>query len=337
MSFRFFVVFAVLCIFSAVAHFVNARSVDYLRKVERIAIRAHPIVFKPSAPKQKQFGKLIWRGGLFLASKSKSFGGISGLRLDEKGEKLLAITDKGAWIRADIIYKNNRPAGLKNSLMGPLNTTKNVPLKKSRLRDSESLAFYKNDLLIGFERQHRIDVYEYMKGRPGRKLRQIKLPKAVGNFKRNKGFEAVDVIRFGKLKGQILAFAERFQTKAGYLTGWILKGGKAKPIYILQKKGFEVTDLVCLEDGGALVLERFYRASEGVKFRLRYFRADKIKPGALLAGEILLDVGNDHSIDNMEAIDVHKDPKGKIVITLMSDDNFNFFQRTLLMQFEWNR
>ena len=35
----------------------------------------------------------------------------------------------------------------------------------------------------------------------------------------------------------------------------------------------------------------------------------------------------------MEGIAVHRDAKGQTVITLISDDNFSFFQRNLLLQF----
>ena len=36
----------------------------------------------------------------------------------------------------------------------------------------------------------------------------------------------------------------------------------------------------------------------------------------------------------MEALSVHRGADGRVVLTLMSDDNFNPFQRTLLLEFE---
>ena len=38
-------------------------------------------------------------------------------------------------------------------------------------------------------------------------------------------------------------------------------------------------------------------------------------------------------IDNMEALGVHRDGAGRTILTVMSDDNFNPLQRTLLLQF----
>ncbi len=42
---------------------------------------------------------------------------------------------------------------------------------------------------------------------------------------------------------------------------------------------------------------------------------------------------NTHTVDNMEAITVHTNKHNETIITLLSDDNFNSFQKTLIMQF----
>ena len=58
----------------------------------------------------------------------------------------------------------------------------------------------------------------------------------------------------------------------------------------------------------------------------------EMKPGALVDGPTLFEADLGYEIDNMEGISVHKSG-GETVITLVSDDNFSFFQRTLLLQF----
>ena len=41
-----------------------------------------------------------------------------------------------------------------------------------------------------------------------------------------------------------------------------------------------------------------------------------------------------YQIDNMEGLTWHRSTKGEIILTLISDDNFNhFLQRTILLQF----
>jgi hypothetical protein len=95
----------------------------------------------------------------------------------------------------------------------------------------------------------------------------------------------------------------------------------------------DITDAAPLPDGGLIVLERRFRYSEGIKMRIRRVAASEIKPGALIAGDVLLDATDSLNIDNMEAIAVRRRASGETIITLMSDDNFSALQRTLIMQF----
>ena len=58
-------------------------------------------------------------------------------------------------------------------------------------------------------------------------------------------------------------------------------------------------------------------------------------PGAVLDSEVLFETDDVLEIDNMEGLAAHADAKGRTILTVISDDNFNSaFQRTLLMQFE---
>jgi hypothetical protein len=60
--------------------------------------------------------------------------------------------------------------------------------------------------------------------------------------------------------------------------------------------------------------------------------AAEVRPDATLQGNVLLEgVGGD--IDNMEAVAVHTAPDGSTRIVIASDDNFNDWQRTLLLEF----
>jgi hypothetical protein len=49
-------------------------------------------------------------------------------------------------------------------------------------------------------------------------------------------------------------------------------------------------------------------------------------------GEVLLAADRRYRIDNIEGMAVSED-NGETLITLISDDNFNFFQATLLARF----
>ena len=66
--------------------------------------------------------------------------------------------------------------------------------------------------------------------------------------------------------------------------------------------------------------------------RIRGIAADTVVAGAVLDGEVLIEAGFAQAIDNMEGMAVDTDAGGT-VLTLMSDDNRSFLQRTLLLRF----
>jgi hypothetical protein len=90
---------------------------------------------------------------------------------------------------------------------------------------------------------------------------------------------------------------------------------------------------VFLPGGDLLLLERRFSLSHGVGMRLRRIAGDSLRKGALVDGDTLMEVGLTHRIDNMEAIDAWRREDGELVISLMSDDNQSFLQRTLYLEF----
>ena len=92
-------------------------------KAEPIEITARPIAhFERGRPDVKRFGDLEFRGGLVLTSPSSHFGGWSDLIIEADGGSLLAVSDAGAWLTADIKYDGTRPAGLTNAARDPANS-----------------------------------------------------------------------------------------------------------------------------------------------------------------------------------------------------------------------
>jgi hypothetical protein len=66
-------------------------------------------------------------------------------------------------------------------------------------------------------------------------------------------------------------------------------------------------------------------------------RGQHIQPGATLVGEELLRLQYPLDVDNFEAVAVEEDPIKGIIIYIVSDDNYNALQRTLLLQFRLNK
>ena len=67
----------------------------------------------------KKGGDLQFRGGLELTSSYKAFGGLSAIRVEPDGERFIAVTDNGSWLRGRIVYDAGRPAGIADAEMAP--------------------------------------------------------------------------------------------------------------------------------------------------------------------------------------------------------------------------
>ncbi|MBS0242781.1 MAG: esterase-like activity of phytase family protein [Proteobacteria bacterium] len=216
---------------------------------------------------------------------------------------------------------------------------KGKPLDKKRDLDAESIKaldgnLTKGNVLVAFERRHRIGVFPIRNGELQAPVRYLKLPPEALKMKANSGFESVEVLKGGPYQGSIIAFSERFPGPTADHVGWMWVKGEPQRITMVDHHGFEITDAASLPDGTLLVLERRFRWTEGVKMQLRRIPVADIKPGARLDGEMLLEADMGYQIDNMEGLSVHKGPSGETVLTLISDDNFNhLLQRTLLLQF----
>jgi hypothetical protein len=311
-----------------------AEARDSFKKTTPITVTAEPFSLN-GHQRGGKIGKLRWLCGLVLRSDAPQFGGFSGLAISKDGGKLLAITDEGAWLAADLPAANGCPTSLANARMGPLLAANGKPLAPKRLSDSEGLAVLRTGDLdgsayISFERRHRIMRYTLRNGEITGAPQAVFTPQGV-KLGPNKGMEAVAVLQGGPFKGAIIAFAEDGE---GAAPGWLIVSGKAQALSIRLHGGFKITDAAALDDGGLLVLERYYQGFlSGVYVRVRHIRADGIKPGAVLDGEVLLETGGySGQVDNMEGAAVHMTADGA-VLTIVSDDNFNPMQRTLLMQF----
>ena len=305
-----------------------------------IDIAAHPIPhFLRPSPNLQRFGSLEFRGGLVLTAPSRDFGGWSGLVMDAGGRNLLSVSDGGSWLTADIAYEGERPARITNARLGPLLAADGRSLRGKREQDAESVALLdgslaRGTLLIGFERAHRIGRFEIRDREVRAPVGYLRLPPEAMRMQPNQGIEAVTVLQAGPLRGSVVAFAERFTRGSGYHTGWIWIRGEPHRIQLQDIDGFNITDAAGLPDGGLLILERYFRWTEGVKLRIRRLAPGEIAPGARLTGRTLLEADSSYEIDNMEGLAVHRGARGETVVSLISDDNFNsLLQRTIFLQF----
>ena len=309
-----------------------------LRAPTQATITVIPIDFDRENPARKTFGKLVFRAGLNLYAKSVHFGGYSAIAIDHSGRSLLALSDAGSWLRATLDYDGRLLKGLDNAVLGPILGADGKPLRSNSLRDSEGMTLAKGTTqqgtaYVSFERKHRIARYPFDAQRFGPPSDTIALPAGTKSMGANRGIEALALIRAGRLKGTLVAFAEGNSKGTGNLQGWLIGGPTPGRITLKRLGGFDVTDAAPLPDGGLVVLERRFNFREGVKMRIRRIAARELKRGASITGEVLLEANDSLNIDNMEGIAAHRGAAGETVLTLISDDNFSPLQRTLIMQF----
>jgi len=313
--------------------------------VSKVKVTARQIdSFYRSGKQTTQFGKLRFLGGLELTSDWRGFGGWSDLVVDKDGRRFLAISDEGHWLRATLQYQGLKPVGIANASRGDLHALSGRVLKGKRERDAEGAVLLdgtleNGSLLISFERIHRIGRFKALRQGIVGPSQYLTLPREVRTLKRNKGIESVGVIRAGRLKGSIIAVAERYRRARDRNSrgrpGWIFTANGTQRFYVKDRGDMDITSLAGLPGGDVLLLERRFRWSEGIKIRLRCIHTDGLRPGEVVDGKVILEAGLDFEIDNMEGLSVHRGPGGETILTLISDDNFNkLLQRTILLQFQ---
>lgn len=304
-----------------------------------IKVKSVPLTFSLFNRTKTRFGKLLWLGGLELIGKDKQFGGLSGIAIALDGKKFVAVSDQGMWVSGDIQYDGSKLKSVSNIMMSPILDANGHHFDKKYKHDAESVAPYGSKgldgkLLVAFERKQRIGRYKFGKKGFAAREKTINLPADAKQARRNKELESVG--RFPKgspLAKTIIAISERFLDKNGNIIGWLIGGSIPGRFTVKRLDDYDITDLTITPDGDLIILERYFSPLSGVKMRLRKIDTATVKPSAVLDGEVLLHSDQRNTIDNMEGLASHRAANGDIILTLISDDNFNIFQRTLLLQF----
>src|SRR5690606_2935132 len=96
---------------------------------------------------------------------------------------------------------------------------------------------------------------------------------------------------------------------------------------------FRPSDATILPEGDVLVLERRFTWIGGLASRLVRIPAADVTPGAVLRGAEVARIEPPLTVENYEGIATRRAADGTDLVYLVSDDNFNPLQRTLLMMF----
>jgi hypothetical protein len=300
-----------------------------------IEVNARPIPsFDTRDRARVRFGALEYRSGLVLTSRFRGFGGLSGWRLDAKGERFIAISDKGSWFTGRIVYQGREMTGLDDVEAAPLLGPDGRPITARGWFDSEALALDGSLAYVGLERVNQILRYDFSKGFTRARGEIVALPPAAKKLPYNKGLEALVMVpKDQPLAGTLIAISERGLDAEGNIIAFLIGGKTPGQFSVRRSLNFDVSDAVLLPSGDLLVLDRKFSWLSGIAIRIRRIPLRSLVPGAVIDGPSIFDADLGHEVDNMEGIDAHVTPEGETVLTLVSDDNFSMIQRNLLLQF----
>ncbi|MEQ1738255.1 MAG: esterase-like activity of phytase family protein, partial [Rhodoglobus sp.] len=246
-------------------------------------------------------------------------------------------SDRGNFVSGQLIYDEaGRPLSLVGVTIAPIQNTRGADLPSDFSRDSEALTIIERPdnhsvVRVGFENLTRVADFHLENGVPTGPATDVLIPEWLAGERTNDSLEAVCVApQASPVAGSTLLLTEGVVTDgahAAYLLGKNDKG----PLGYVSGASTSPTDCAFLPNGDLLVLER------GVVLisfaaRLVRIKAADVKAGAQMAGEVLYE-GTGGDLDNMEGVAVHTTPSGETRITLVSDDNFNDWERNLLLEF----
>jgi hypothetical protein len=291
-------------------------------------VNLEPFDVDSKNPERKQFGALTLLSAFQLQSKDRRFGGLSGLSIGQDG-KLYAVSDAGYWLSATIVVDpNGALKDLRDWQIAPLLMPDKTSVRRSWV-DAEALARSADgSFLVGFEGRHRIWRYAPPPATIKSAPILVPTPDALARAPINGGIEALASLPDGKL----LMLTEDFANSNGSLKGWLSSSGGFAEISYVPARGYSVTDCAALPNGNVIVLERRYRPLAIFSVRLALVDFKDLRPGAKLTGKELLRLEQPLAVENFEAVAVQRTTRGT-VIYLVSDDNYNPFQQTLLLQF----
>lgn len=288
----------------------------------------------PENTKQTGFGKLIYVSGIVLKSDNAEFGGYSGLLVSADGKRLLAVSDKGHLLSAALVYKDGKLDTVTGAEISPLLDEAGRSLMQKRNADSESLTAERpgdlsGPVYVSFERNHRVLRYGSVNSGINARPHLVDMPSMLRNAPPNGGIEAFE----RRNDGTLIALTEQWLDKSGNHIGWMIGPNGGKEIRLRSQGLLHPTDLEFLPNGDLLILERRFTMVGGPGMQIRRIKAATILPGAILDGDVLINLTARYGIDNMEGLVARQNDSGDTELLIISDDNFSRLQKTVLLQF----
>jgi hypothetical protein len=248
--------------------------------------------------------------------------------VDEDRASVVGITDEGGWWTGRLVYDaRGFLTGFVDARVGRLHDIEGRLLPDKDWQDAESLARLPNGLrVIGFERHQRL--WQYGADSLDGHARAFQAPPGLDNAPRNGGIEAMTSLRDGRL----LAITEDLKER-GTVRGWVECRNEWSRLSYRYERGLRPSAAATLPSGDVLILDRGYDRETGVEVRIQRVPVADIRPNAVLGGTTIARISRPLTVDNFEGLDARAGAPGESLLYLLSDDNFDNQQRTLLLLF----
>ncbi|MES2444958.1 MAG: esterase-like activity of phytase family protein [Pseudomonadota bacterium] len=276
-------------------------------------------------PARTRVGALTYLGGIRLTSPQIAFGGFSSIQV--AGDRFTLLSDGGHIVHFRM-GEDFRPGDVQ---FGALAAGPGTGWRKSD-RDSESQTTNPatGRVWIGFEQTNAIWRFDGF----GRAETHAQ-PKAMAEWSANGGPEAM--VR--RADGSFLVISETTRPPGGKgRVGLIFGGDPTDPKAAVQRftyqppEGYDPTDMAELPDGRLLVLNRRVSIADMFTGKLVLIERGAVRPGAAVAGREIATLASPLLHDNFEALAVTQE-KGATILWIASDDNREWFEKSLLLKF----
>ena len=320
----------VLCALALAACAPSAADAPIPEQWRQIEVTAAPVPL--GAPR---VGRLIYRGGLVLTSNDAAFGGLSDLEVLDN-DRVLAISDAGQWFEGHLLLNDaGELAGLRDVRTALMRDETGQPFASKAAGDSEDMAQLPDGrFAVSFEQTQTIRIYDLNRDGPfgaavaGPPLADTqRLPP-------NVGLEALASTGDGAL----LIGAEGGGAATTPL--WRAPLEAHTPVAPLigypPERGYSLTSLDRLPDGGYVALERFYAPIIGARARITRFPDSALDAHSDRLPEVeeLARLAPPLTLDNFEGVSAVRLASGVTRLYIVSDNNFSPRQRTLLLAFD---
>lgn len=252
-----------------------------------------------------------------------AFGGFSGIEMSDDGTRFHALSDRGT-VRWGSVERDSagRIRAMNTAGIARLRDAHGAPLKGGYLADSEGIAIGPDGAMwVSFEGLTRVVRYDT----PDSPAKPLPGPPEFKEMQRNSSLEALAITA----DGTILTLPERSGMLTRPFPVWRYRDGAwDQPFSIPRSGAWLPVGADIGPDGRFYLLERDFKGLLGFLSRVRRF--DLTENG--IENEVTLLETRSLQYDNLEGITVWSDGLG-IRLTMISDDNFYFLQRTELVEY----